>query len=216
MASIGHQGDAANHQYDILDFFAAVKAGNFPAVSFLKAPGFEDGHAGYSDPIDEQNFVVGVINFLETTREWEHTAVVIAYDDSDGWYDHQMSPIVNSSKTADDALSGPGACGSGATALAGVASGTTHAQGRCGYGPRLPLLVISPWAKHDFVDHTITDQSSIIHFIEDNWLGGKRIGQGSFDTIANSLVQMFDFNQDPSQRQLFLDPATGEVIHVGH
>ncbi len=57
---------------------------------------------------------------------------------------------------------------------------------------------------------------SIIHFIEDNWLGGKRIGQGSFDTIANSLVQMFDFNQDPSQRQLFLDPATGEVIHVGH
>jgi phospholipase C len=216
VASIGHQGDAGNHQYDILDFFAAVKAGNFPTVSFLKAPGFEDGHAGYSDPIDEQNFVVGVINFLETTREWEHTAVVIAYDDSDGWYDHQMSPIVNSSKTAEDALSGPGACGTGATALPGVASGTTHAQGRCGYGPRLPLLVISPWARRNFVDHTITDQSSIIHFIEDNWLGGKRIGQGSFDSIANSLVQMFDFNQDPSQRRLFLDPTTGEVIPVGH
>jgi phospholipase C len=216
VSSIGHQGDAANHQYDINDFYAAVKAGNFPAVSFLKAPGFQDGHSGYSDPIDEQNFIVNVINFLQSTREWENTAVVIAYDDSDGWYDHQMSPIVNSSKTAADALSGPGACGTGATALPGIESGTTHAQGRCGYGPRLPLLVISPWAKHNFVDHTITDQSSVIHFIEDNWLGGKRIGQGSFDAIAGSLVQMFDFRQNPSQRPFILNPNTGEVAGYGH
>ncbi|HEY0161124.1 MAG TPA: alkaline phosphatase family protein, partial [Edaphobacter sp.] len=53
--------DQANHQYDTDDFFTAVKAGNFPAVSFLKAPGYQDGHAGYSDPLDEQAFVVHVI-----------------------------------------------------------------------------------------------------------------------------------------------------------
>ena len=64
---IGVDGDAANHQYDTNDFFAAVKAGNFPAVSFLKAPGYQDGHAGYSDPLDEQTFVVQVINFLQQT-----------------------------------------------------------------------------------------------------------------------------------------------------
>lgn len=46
--TIGQQGDPGNHQYDTDDFFAAVKAGNFPAVSFLKAPGYEDAHAGYS------------------------------------------------------------------------------------------------------------------------------------------------------------------------
>ena len=85
--SIG-QTDGANHQYDTHDFFDAVNAGNFPAVVFLKAPGFQDGHAGYSDPLDEQTFIVNTINFLQKQRDWESTAVVIAYDDSDGWYDH--------------------------------------------------------------------------------------------------------------------------------
>src|SRR5579863_208858 len=203
------ESDQANHQYDMDDFYTAVNAGHFPTVSFLKAPGYQDGHAGYSDPIDEQNFVVSVINFLEQRPEWKSTAVVIAYDDSDGWYDHQMSPIVNQSATADDALNGPGLCGASAnTALAGVTS--AHAQGRCGYGPRLPLLVISPYAKRNFVDHTITDQSSILRFIEDNWLGGQRI-TGSFDAIAGPLNNMFDFN-DPSNGGLYLlDPNKGLV-----
>jgi phospholipase C len=214
---VGHDG-AANHQYDTQDFFAAVKAGNFPAVSFLKAPGFQDGHPGYSDPLDEQTFVVDVINFLQSRPEWASTAVIINYDDSDGWYDHQLGAIVNTSATAEDvptgrgdALTSPGMCGTGATALPGVNPGTAHAQGRCGYGPRMPYMVISPWARRNFVDHTMTDQSSTIHFIEDNWLGGKRIGQGSYDAIASSITQMFDFNQRFDNRLLILNDQTGEV-----
>src|SRR5262249_17736734 len=78
VAMIGKQGDAANHQYDTHDFFDAITAGNFPAVSFLKAPGYQDGHAGYSDPLDEQTFVVDTINFLMQRPEWASTAVVIA------------------------------------------------------------------------------------------------------------------------------------------
>jgi phospholipase C len=217
LSEIGHPGPA-NHQYDTLDFFAAVKAGNFPAVSFLKAPGFQDGHPGYSDPLDEQKFVVDVINFLQTQPEWSSTAVVINYDDSDGWYDHQLGAIVNASATAEDvktgrgdALTSPGMCGTGANALPGVNPGTAHAQGRCGYGPRMPYLVISGWARHNFVDHTMTDQSSTIHFIEDNWLGGKRLGQGSYDAIASSITQMFDFNQRFDNRLLILNDQTGEV-----
>ncbi len=207
-ATVGMQGDPGNHQYDIHDFFDAINAGNFPAVSFLKAPGYEDGHAGYSDPLDEQNFVVTVINFLQQQRDWDQTAVVIAYDDSDGWYDHQMGPIVNQSATPSDALTGPDACGTGANALPGVTG--AHAQGRCGYGPRLPLLVISPYAKQNFVDHSVTDQSSILRFIEDNWLKGKRI-TGSFDALAGTLNTMFDFNS-PSRNTLLLDPSTGEPV----
>jgi len=61
--------DPANHLYDINDFFAALKAGNLPAVSFLKAAAFEDGHAGYSDPLDEQHFMVRVINALQKSPE---------------------------------------------------------------------------------------------------------------------------------------------------
>jgi|HubBroStandDraft_1064217.scaffolds.fasta_scaffold00633_2 phospholipase C len=209
IAEIGNAGPA-NHNYDVQDFYTTAAAGNLPAVSFLKAPGYQDAHAGYSDPLDEQAFVVNTINFLETLPTWSSTAVVIAYDDSDGWYDHQIGPIVNTSTGPDDALTAPGSCGTAATALPGVNPATTHALGRCGYGPRLPLLVISPWARQNFVDHTVTDQSSIIHFIEDNWLGGQRIGQGSFDGIASSLNQFFNFNKIRSNGILFLNPTTGE------
>jgi phospholipase C len=206
---IGNDGPA-NHNYDINDFYNAVKKNKLPAVSFVKAPAYQDGHAGYSDPIDEQTFIVNVINMLQASEDWDSTAVVIAYDDSDGWYDHVMSPIVNQSTGAADALTGPGACGNGSTALPGTDSTNAHAQGRCGYGPRLPLLVISPYAKKNFVDSSITDQSSITRFVEDNWLGGKRIGGGSFDAIAGPLDNMFDFDSFRLDGQLFLDPSTGE------
>jgi phospholipase C len=215
-ASISEIGNAgqANHQYDLNEFFTAVTNGVQPAVSFLKAQAYQDGHAGYSDPIDEQNFLVNTINFLENPANnpnWDSTAVVIMYDDSDGWYDHQMGPIVNTSTGPADALTGPGACGTAATSLPGYnPAANPHALGRCGYGPRMPLLVISPYAKTNFVDHQVTDQTSIIHFIEDNWLGGQRIGQGSFDSISNSITQMFDFSKLRTNGTLCLNPTTGE------
>jgi phospholipase C len=212
-AEIGNAGPA-NHQYDTEDFFTAVAGTGgavLPAVSFLKAPAYQDGHAGYSDPLDEQTWIVTVINALEQSPYWSSTAVVIAYDDSDGWYDHVLAPIVNTSTGPADTLTGPGACGTAATSLPGVNPiANPHALGRCGYGPRLPLMVISPWAKQNFVDHSVTDQSSIIHFIEDNWLGGQRLGGGSFDGIANSITQMFKFTAIRSNGTLILNPSTGE------
>ena len=210
VSSIGHQGDAGNHNYDILDFFAAVNAGNFPSVSFLKAPAIDDAHPGNSDPLDEQKFVVDTINFLQERPEWPNTLVVIFYDDSDGWYDHQLAPVVSQSVSAADALSAPGACGSAANALPGVSG--PHAQGRCGYGPRIPMSVISPWAKRNFVDHSIHDHASIIHFIEDNWLNGTRIGDGSFDATSNSIATMLDFNAQPNGCRVILDDTTGEPV----
>src|SRR6202012_4955081 len=95
--AIGSSRDGANHQYDLRDFFDAVNAGAFPAVSFLKASAFQDGHAGYSDPLDEQTFVTEVVNFIEQRPEWANTAIIVLYDDSDGWYDHQMAPVGNAS-----------------------------------------------------------------------------------------------------------------------
>lgn len=139
VAMIGHT-DQANHQYDLADFFNAAHSGNLPAVSFLKAKRSQDGHAGYSSPLDEQVFIVNTLNALERLPEWNSTAVIIAYDDSDGWYDHAMPPILNQSSTSADALTGPGSCGAGANPAGGF-------QGRCGYGPRLPLFVISAWSR---------------------------------------------------------------------
>ena len=64
-----------------------------------------------------------------------------------------------------------------------------------------------------YVDHTITDQSSIIRFIEDNWLGGQRI-TGSFDALAGTMNNMFDFKNPPNKGLYLLDPSTGLVTTV--
>ena len=77
-----------------------------PAVSFLKAPRYQDAHASNSDPLDEQTFVVNVINAIEKSSFWTSTAIIIAYDDSDGWYDH-LSNLVNGSATTVDFVNGP-------------------------------------------------------------------------------------------------------------
>jgi phospholipase C len=198
--------DQANHQYDLADFWTALDHGHLPAVSYLKAPAYQDGHAAYSTPEDEQNFLVSTINRLQESNEWHDMAIIIAYDDSDGWYDHVMGPIVNQSNVSDDQLLGPGNCGTpklipGASAIQ---------NGRCGYGPRQPFLVISPFAKKNYVDHRVTDQSSILRFIEDNWNLG-RIGNGSADAIAGTIDGMFDFASEGGSR-LILDPTSGRVI----
>jgi phospholipase C len=210
------QDTGANHQYDTHDFFDALAVGNLASVTFLKAPKFQNAHPGNSDPLDEQVYVISVINALQDSPFWESTAVIIAYDDSDGWYDHANHVINPSFNSNVDALEGTGKCEplpgtfpAFETPLPGING--RPASGRCGYGPRLPLLVISPWAKHNFVDHTVTDQSSIIRFIEDNWLNGERIGQGSYDAVAGSLFEMFDFSQLPNTK-LKLDPITGLVV----
>lgn len=202
--SIG-ETDQANHQYDLSDFYAALAKGQMPAVSFIKAKKYQDGHAGfgYSNPIDEQAFLVDLVTRIEKSPDWKSSAIIIAYDDSDGWYDHVMPPILKGSATAQDALNGPGKCGN-----VGTADGY---PARCGYGPRLPLMVISPYARVNFVDHSLTDQTSILRFIEDNWNLG-RLGDQSYDELAGSLDGMFDWRHRPA-RALWLDPKTGTVIH---
>ena len=124
--------------------------------------------------------MVNTINAIEQSSFWSSTAIIIAYDDSDGWYDH-LTDLVNGSATTQDSLNGTGVCisaGAAASALPGPNSNGKPVQGRCGHGPRLPLLVISPWANKNYIDNTVTDQASIIRFIEDTFLSSQRIGTG--------------------------------------
>jgi phospholipase C len=203
VGAIGH-GDQANHNYDLSDFSAALQAGNLPAVSFLKAAEYQDGHAAYSDPIDEQHFLVSTINDLQQSRDWSSTAVVILYDDSDGWYDHQSAPLLNGST---DPAQDTAACTAAAAAV-GVAGGYLD---RCGPGSRQPLLVVSPYAKTNYIDHTLTEQTSVIKFIEQNWRTSD-IGDHSFDRRAGALSGMFDFRH-PNDKQVLLR-ADGSVQSV--
>ncbi|MBV9205167.1 MAG: alkaline phosphatase family protein [Actinobacteria bacterium] len=202
-AAIGRT-DQANHQYDVSDFYASVKDGNMPAVSFLKAPAYQDGHPGYSDPLDEQTWLVNTINQIEQSKFWKSTAIVVTYDDSDGWYDHQRPVIVNGSHTSLDAS---------ICTAAPMILGPYPA--RCGFSQRLPLLVISPWTRQNFVSNRLTNTSSVTRFIEDNWLSGARIGGGSYDAVSGSLAGfggVLDFFTRPHFSPVILDPGTGEVV----
>ena len=228
------QFDTPNHQYDMGDFdqlVAAITAhtlpaSQLPAVSFLKAPGYEDGHAAYSDPADEQQFIVHVVNELEQSPDWPTTAVIVNYDDSDGWYDHVFSGVLNPSTSVADNLTntvlGKGAGTSGQCLASGQGQSDRSLggeQGRCGLGPRLPMIVISPYAKANYVDHDLSDQTSIINFVEYNWrLPGI---PGSFDQalekrdleehVPFDLAGMFDFGAAPHTAPVILDPDTGET-----
>ena len=85
--------------------------------------------------------------------------------------------------------------------------------------------MVSPWAKDNYVDHRVTDQSSVIRFIEDNFLEGKRIGGWLNRREGGTLNGMFDFDNNDEhgqwdrqkdeqhRRTLFLNPNTGEVVN---
>jgi len=131
-------------------------------------------------------------------------AILITYDDSDGWYDHVMPPIVNQSNDpAQDALLGTsGMCGN---PVAGAY------LDRCGYGTRLPLIAISPYAKQNYVSHSLADLTSVTRFIEDNWDLG-RLGDQSFDSMAGSILDLFDMTTAPRTKKVLLNETTGEPM----
>jgi len=206
VAAIG-SADQANHQYDESDFLDALAAGNLPAVSFIKPPHYANGHPGYSDPLTSQAELVMLINKIMSSPEWESTAIVLNWDDSDGWYDHVYPPVTQPSNTPIDYH-----CGNGQPA-----PGDGYA--RCGLGPRIPFLVISPWAKDNYVDHTVIDYGSLLLFIEQNWgLGfidgpvAPPAGTGSVDRTSNSMEGLFDFQHKPNLRPLLLDPIRGTIV----
>jgi phospholipase C len=204
LAQIGYT-DQANHEYDLSDFSDALNGtdgATLPAVSYLKAAEYEDGHPGYSDPLDEQTFLVNQINAIEKSKYWSSTAIVVTYDDSDGWYDHAAPDITNGSHdgTIDAAI-----CTSAAVTIGDNA--------RCGYSQRLPLVVISPWTRTNYVSGNLTNTASVVKFIEDNWLHGESI-PGSFDQSSGSLDApggVLDFFTFPHLKPVILDPATGAV-----
>ena len=209
LSAIGYT-DQANHQYDLSLFGDALNGtggAKLPSVSYLKAPESEDGHPGYSDPIDEQKFIVNEVNAIEKSRYWASTAIVITYDDSDGWYDHQAPTIISGSN---DATQDTAIC----TSVA-VTVGSTN--DRCGYSQRLPFVVISPYTRQNYVSSNETNTASVVKFIEDNWLHGERI-PNSFDATSGSLDArggLLDFNTRPHFNPVILNPTTGAVVSGG-
>ena len=160
IAAIGHSDDPANHEYDLQDFYDAVKGGDFPAVSYIKMDAYQDGHAGYSDPLDEQNGTAKVVNFIEQQPDWKNTAIFLLWDDSDGWYDHVKPATFDYFEP----------------------------------GFRIPMVIVSPYAKRGYISHHVHYIGSILHFIEHTY------GLGSLHTAdarSDRFNDCFDFAQKP-------------------
>ena len=158
--------------------------------SFLKAAAYQDGHAGYSDPLDEQSFLVERSTHREAPR-MDQTAIVIAYDDSDGWYDHLMGPIVNSSRPPDDALTGPAAA---AHAAPGGQRGSLRLRPAAAAAGDLAVREAELRRPH------LTDQTSILQ-VHRGQLGSGRIGGGSTDAVAGAWATCSTLTRTISARR---------------
>jgi phospholipase C len=209
----------ANHNYDLSYFYQALAAHNLPAVTYLKFSEGDTGHPSDSTPLLEQASIVKAINAIEQSPFWKDTAIMITYDDSDGWYDHVAGPIVNFSQDPmNDAISGNPATSTGSCGVPGP-NVKIAIQDRCGFGVRMPFLLISPYAKRNYVDHSLNDITSILRFIEYNWDLGTIGDPESFDVLdSGTILGMFDFDHDhrhdgdESSRRLILDATSGEVV----
>jgi phospholipase C len=158
---IGQAGDQANHTYDLADFWKAAVYGTLPAVSFLKFSTPNTGHPADSSALAEQRYLGGYHQRAASATQWKNMAIMITYDDSDGFYDHVMPPIVSpSNDPANDSLVGPSLlCG---TPGPSAYLATEGMERDC----------LSWWfrrsQKPNYVDLTPTYTTSILRFIEDN------------------------------------------------
>jgi phospholipase C len=153
------------HLKDKDDFLFDLIENNLPSVCWIKALGENDEHPGYSDIQEGQEYVANLVKAVQSSPYWKDTVILITYDENGGRWDHVAPPqrMVNGKK---DWL---------------------------GPGTRVPLIVISPFAKKGYVDSTVYDSTSILKFIESRW-GLDPLNDR--DKNAVNLTNAFDFSQN--------------------
>jgi phospholipase C len=152
-------------------FDSDVDSGTLPAVTWLVDQDFNAEHPDIGTVCDGENWTVGHLNHLMNSPLWKDTVILFTMDDFGGWYDHVAPPRQY---------------------------GMDPAQ-PYGLGFRLPLIIISPYAKPGSVFHEVSEQASIPRFIE-RVFGApalSTIDPAAQDGQANDLMDAFDFTQEP-------------------
>jgi len=185
--------NANQHQRDLsllYDALSGTAVGgtvpSLPAISWVKAPQVDDGHPAYSGPALEDAFVGDLAARIQSSPYWKDTALFIAFDETGGWWDHVAPPD----------LGGPFA-----TWVNGVPNLTGcqypgipgAACGEAGLGPRMPVLVVSPFAQQGFVDHDLLNTASLDQWVEWNHRLPALGVWGDRDMNAGSLRGAFIF-----------------------
>ena len=146
-----------------------IANGQLPAVSWIIPTGHNSDHAGHPTYTDGPSWAASIVNAIGNSSYWANTAIILTWDDWGGWYDHVPPP-----KVIDD--------------------GTSWGSGYV-YGFRVPLVVISPYAKPAYISHVTHDFGSILRFIEETF-GLQPLGYA--DTYApDDLSDCFDLHQTP-------------------
>ena len=137
-----------------------------PQVSWIIPSGFHSDHAGDNDG-SGPSWVSSIVNAIGNSPYWANTAIFVTWDDWGGWYDHVAPKVIND----------------------GVSWGSGYV-----YGFRVPLIVVSPYAKASYISHTTHDFGSILKFIENTY---NLPSLGYADAQADDLSDCFVFTQSP-------------------
>jgi phospholipase C len=151
-------------------------------VSWVIPAGQNSDHAGSTATTGGPSWVASIVNAVGASSYWADTAILITWDDWGGWYDHVAPPVINDGKS----------WGSGYV-----------------YGFRVPLLVVSPYAKAGYVSHVTHDFGSILNFIEQTFALSSL---GYADAHADDLSDCFDFSQTPIAFQTINAPVTADFF----
>ncbi len=170
----------AAHYVDITEFAKDAAAGTLPAVAFVdptflgKAWVENDEHPPADIQLGEQ-FVSEQVQALLKSPEWKSSALFITYDEHGGLYDHVPPPE---------------ACPPDDT----PPRSNPELGGFDRLGFRVPLIVVSPYAKRHFVSHVVHSHTSILRFIEANLGLPALTGR---DANSDALYDLFDFSSPP-------------------
>jgi phospholipase C len=143
-----------------------IANGKLAAVSWVIPSGLASDHAAQNNGTGP-SWVASVVNAVGASSYWNNTAIFVTWDDWGGWYDHVAPKVI------DD----------------GVSWGSSYV-----YGFRVPLIVVSPYAKAGYISHVTHDFGSILHFIEQVY---NLPSLGYADAYADDLSDCFNFNQSP-------------------
>ncbi|MFE1023995.1 phosphocholine-specific phospholipase C [Streptomyces sp. NPDC058818] len=170
---------------------ADVKAGRLPKISWIAAPEAFSEHSNWPSNYGAW-YISQVLDALTSNPAvWAKTALFITYDENDGFFDHLVPPLPPKSaaqgrSTVDVSLD--------------VFKGSkTHREGFYGLGPRVPMLVVSPWSKGGFVCSETFDHTSVIRFMERRF-GVREPGISPWRrAICGDLTAAFDFSRKDSR-----------------
>ncbi len=180
---------ANRHQRDLSLLYAALAGSpsvSLPAISWVKAPQLEDGHPGYSGPALEDAFVGDLVARLQASDYWKNTALIIAFDETGGWWDH-VAPPDQGGPFANWVNGLPNLTGCQYPGIPGALCG------EAGFGPRMPVLIVSRFARQGFIDHDLLNTASLDRWVEWNHRLPALGVWGDRDVTAGNLTGAFIF-----------------------